>query len=104
MKYIGEMTRPTTCEPEVPWESLDMEDPELEKLARDYNRAKDTANRLRPDLYARIYDYKQRWGAERGTERGWQTALVKMTDFTREQIRLIVAAEEKRRATEKDQS
>lgn len=71
-----------------------MEDPELEKIARDYNRAEATVNRLRPDLYARIFDFKQRWG----NERGWQQWLVERTGLTRERIRQIVAAEEKRRA------
>ena len=73
-----------------------MEDPELEKLARDYTRAETTANRLRPELYARLYEFKQRWKAERG----WQTELVRMTGLTRERIRQIIAAEEKRRAVD----
>lgn len=70
-----------------------MEDPELEKIAREYNRAEATVKRLRPDLYARIYDFKQRWG----DTRGWQSWLVARTGMTRERIRQIVEAEEKRR-------
>lgn len=71
-----------------------MEDAELEKLAKNYTRAENTANELRPKLYARIYDYKQ----AHGDRRGWQAELVKATGLTRERIRQIVAAEEKRRA------
>jgi ribosomal protein L13E len=70
-----------------------MEDPELEKLARDYTRAEAKANDLRPRLYARIYAYQQK----HGERRGWQTELVKATGLTRERIRQIIAAEEKRR-------
>jgi hypothetical protein len=77
-------------------ESPHVEDPELEKLARDYNRAEATVKRLRPELYARVYDFKQRWGAERG----WQAWLVARTGLTRERIRQIIEAEEKRRAGE----
>jgi hypothetical protein len=73
-----------------------VEDPELEKIARDYNRAETTVKRLRPELYARIYDFKQRWGETRG----WQAWLVERTDLTRERIRQIVDSEEKRRAQE----
>jgi hypothetical protein len=71
-----------------------MDDPELAKLAKDYNRAEAKANELRPRLYARIYDYK----VTHGERRGWQTELVRLTGLTRERIRQIVAIEEKRRA------
>jgi hypothetical protein len=70
-----------------------VEDPELERIAREYTRAESTANRLRPQLYARIYEFKQRWG----NERGWQAMVVKLTGLTRERVRQIVTAEEKRR-------
>jgi precorrin-2 methylase len=76
-----------------------MEDPELEKIARDYSRAEAAVKRLRPELYARIYDFKQRWEKERG----WQAWLVERTGMTRERIRQIVDAEEKRRAQEAGQ-
>ena len=75
------------------WESPPVEDPELERLASDYTSAESTADRLRPLLYARIYEFKQRWG----NERGWQTRVVALTGLTRERVRQIVAAEEKRR-------
>lgn len=76
-----------------------MEDPELEKIARDYNRAEATMKRLRPELYARIYDFRERWQRERG----WQAWLVERTGMTRERIRQILKAEEDRRAQEKDE-
>lgn len=89
-----EKTWPTSlAESAPPCESPSVEDPELEKLAREYTRAESTANKLRPQLYARIYDFRQRWGSERG----WQAMVVQMTGLTRERIRQIVAAEEKRR-------
>lgn len=69
-----------------------MEDAELEKLAKDYTRAEAKANELRPRLYAGIYAYKR----AHGDRRGWQTELVKATGLTRERIRQIIAAEEKR--------
>lgn len=70
-----------------------MEDAELEKLAKDYSRTEAKLNELRPRLYAGIYAY---WAAH-GRRRGWQTELVKATGLTRERIRQIIAAEEKRR-------
>jgi hypothetical protein len=70
-----------------------VEDPDLEQIAREYTEADATATRLRPQLYARIYDFKQRWG----TERGWQAWVVERTGLTRERIRQIVASEEDRR-------
>lgn len=70
-----------------------MDDEELWKLAHDYGRAEGTANKLRPRLYAGIYEYKE----QHGTERGWQTTLVEKTGLTRERIRQIIVAEEKRR-------
>ncbi len=73
-----------------------MEDADLEKLARDYNRAEAKANELRPRLYERIYLYSK----THGDRRGWQTELVKTTGLTRERIRQIIAAEEKRREKE----
>ena len=73
-----------------------MEDAELEKLARDYVRAEAKANELRPKLYAGIYNYK----LAHGNRRGWQTEWVKATGLTRERIRQIITAEEKRRSTE----
>lgn len=73
-----------------------MEDPDLEKIARDYNRAKAKMTELRPRLYERIYLYSKTYG----DRRGWQTDLVKTTGLTREQIRQIIAAEEKRREKE----
>lgn len=73
-----------------------MEDPELEKIARDYTRAEAKANELRPRLYSGIYEYRE----AHGHRRGWQTELVKATGLTRERIRQIIAAEERRR--EKD--
>jgi hypothetical protein len=94
MVYLEDMTRPSSFALAPPtWESPPVEDPELEKIARDYTRARATVVKLRPQLYAHIYDFKQRWG----TERGWQTWVVRMTGFTREQIRQIIAAEEDRR-------
>lgn len=71
-----------------------MEDPELEKLAKDYVKAEAKLNELRPRLYAGIYQYRE----IHGERRGWQTELVKATGLTRERIRQIIAAEEKRRA------
>lgn len=73
-----------------------MEDAELEKLARDYARAEAKADELRPRLYAGIYEYKE----AHGERRGWQTELVKKTGLTRERIRQIITAEEKRRASQ----
>jgi len=73
-----------------------MDDAELEKLARDYASYEAKADKLRPRLYAGIYEYKQ----AHGSRRGWQTELVKKTGLTRERIRQIIAAEEKRRRTE----
>jgi len=70
-----------------------MEDPDLAKLARDYIRTEAKLNTLRPQLYAKIYAY---WKAH-SERRGWQTELVKATGLTRERIRQIIAAEEKRR-------
>nr|WP_221374515.1 hypothetical protein [Actinoplanes polyasparticus] len=71
-----------------------MEDADLEKLARDYVRTEAKLIRLRPQLYAGIYAYKQ----AHGSRRGWQTELVNATGLTRERIRQIIDAEEKRRA------
>jgi hypothetical protein len=71
-----------------------MEDAALEQLAKDYVRAEAKANELRPRLYAGIYEYK----LAHGERRGWQTELVKATGLTRERIRQIIAAEEKRRS------
>ena len=76
-----------------------MEDPELESIARDYNEAEATMKRLRPELYARIYDFKQRWGETRG----WQAWIVARTGLTRERIRQILESEEKRRNEEQGQ-
>lgn len=70
-----------------------MEDPELEKLAKDYVRTEAKLNDLRPRLYAGIYAYSK----AHGSRRGWQTELVQATGLTRERIRQIIAAEEKRR-------
>lgn len=69
-----------------------MEDADLEKLAKEYNRAEAKANELRPRLYERIYAYSK----THGDRRGWQTELVKATGLTRERIRQIIAAEERR--------
>lgn len=89
------MTWPTSlADGAPPCESPTVEDPELEKLARKYMRLKSETDQVRPELYARIYDFKQRWG----TDRGWQAWLVARTGMTREAIRQIVAGEEKRRA------
>lgn len=94
-----EATRPTSLASDLAaCESPPVEDPELEKIARDYNRAEATAKRLRPELYARIYEFKQRWSETRG----WQAWLVERTGMTRERIRQIVDAEEKRRAKKAD--
>lgn len=71
-----------------------MEDADLAKLAKDYVRTEAKLNALRPRLYAGIYAYWQ----THGSRRGWQTELVKATELTRERIRQIIAAEEKRRA------
>ena len=71
-----------------------MDDAELEKLAKDYSRAEAKADELRPRLYAGIYEYK----AIHGDRRGWQQELVHKTGLTRERIRQIIAAEERRRA------
>jgi hypothetical protein len=73
-----------------------MDDAELEKIAKDYARAESRADELRPRLYAGIYEYKE----IHGDRRGWQSELVKKTGLTRERIRQIVVAEEKRRASE----
>jgi hypothetical protein len=73
-----------------------MDDAELEKIAKDYARAEARADELRPRLYAGIYEYKE----IHGERRGWQSELVKKTGLTRERIRQIVVAEEKRRASE----
>jgi hypothetical protein len=73
-----------------------MDEAELEKLAKDYARAEARADELRPRLYAGIYEYKE----IHGERRGWQSELVKKTGLTRERIRQIVVAEEKRRASE----
>lgn len=69
-----------------------MDDAELEKLANAYKRAEAKADELRPQVFAAIYAYKQ----AHGDRRGWQTDLVNMTGLTRERIRQIVVAEEKR--------
>lgn len=96
-----EATRPTSLAPPGPaCDSPPVEDLELEKIARDYSRAEATVKKLRPELYARIYDFKQRWSSERG----WQAWLVDRTGMTRERIRQIVDAEEKRRAREAGKS
>lgn len=73
-----------------------MDDAELEKLARDYARHEAKADELRPRLYAGLYEYKQ----ANKDRRGWQTELVQKTGLTRERIRQIIAAEEKRRRNE----
>lgn len=70
-----------------------MEDPDLEKLAKDYVRTEAKLNTLRPQLYARIYAY---WESH-GDRRGWQTELVNTTKLTRERIRQIIDIEKKRR-------
>ena len=71
-----------------------MEDADLEKLARDYVRTEAKLNKLRPKLYAGIYAYSRTHSGRRG----WQTELVNATGLTRERIRQIIAAEEKRSA------
>jgi hypothetical protein len=71
-----------------------MEDPDLAKLAKDYVRTEAKLNALRPRLYAGIYEYRE----THGQRRGWQTELVNATGLTRERIRQIISAEEKRRA------
>lgn len=71
-----------------------MDDAELERLAKDYARAAAKVDELRPRLYAGIYEYKEIHGGRRG----WQSELVKKTGLTRERIRQIVDAEERRRA------
>ena len=70
-----------------------MEDADLAKLARDYVRTEAKLLNLRPRLYAGIYAYYK----AHGDRRGWQTELVKATGLTRERIRQIIAAEERRR-------
>jgi ribosomal protein L13E len=70
-----------------------MEDADLAKLAKDYVRTEAKLNTLRPQLYAGIYAYSKK----HGDRRGWQTELVKATGLTRERIRQIIAAEDKRR-------
>lgn len=67
---------------------------ELREVADSYTETEATQNRLRPRLYELIWDYK----AAYGDRRGWQTELVQITGLTRERIRQIIAAEEKRRA------
>lgn len=69
-----------------------MEDADLAKLARDYVRTEAKLLSLRPRLYAGIYAYYK----AHGDRRGWQTELVQSTKLTRERIRQIIAAEEKR--------
>lgn len=88
------MTTPTSLAlaPEV-CESPPVEDPELERIAREYTAAEALADDLRPKLYARIYDFRQQWG----TQRGWQGWIVERTGLTRERVRQIITAEEKRR-------
>lgn len=73
-----------------------MDDEDLWKIAHDYARAEASADRLRPRLYAGIYEYRE----AHGKERGWQATLVEKTGLTRERIRQIIAAETKRRAAE----
>ncbi len=73
-----------------------MEDPDLEKLAKDYVRTEAKLKALRPQLYARIYAY---WETH-GGRRGWQTELADTTKLTRERIRQIIDAEKKRREGE----
>jgi hypothetical protein len=67
---------------------------ELQKVATDYARHEAKAAELRPRLNALIWEYRNAYG----DRRGWQTELVQMTGLTRERIRQILAAEEKRRA------
>lgn len=76
-----------------PWQAAEVDDEELEKIARDYGRAEATANKLRPQLYAGIYEYKEIHGGRRG----WQAELVAKTGLTRERIRQIIDAEGRRR-------
>src|SRR5688572_33489328 len=96
VRYLGDMSWPTMLAPRpAPWESPPMEDAELEKIARDYVRAEAKAAELRPRLYAGIFEYRE----IHGDRRGWQAELVQKTGLSRERIRQIVAAEEKRRET-----
>lgn len=91
------MTWPTSLAVRPPpREDLPVEDAELEQLVKDYTQAEAKANDLRPKVYAGLYAYKQ----AHGHRRGWQTELVKATGLTRERIRQIIAAEEKRRTQE----
>lgn len=91
------MTTPTClAEPLQVCESPPVEDPELERIAREYSEFEAGADRLRPQLYARIYDFRLRWG----NDRGWQAYVRDLTGLTRERIRQIVAIEEKRRGGE----
>jgi hypothetical protein len=71
-----------------------VEDPELEKIGREYDTATKKAESLRPKLHELIWKFKQ----ANGETRGWQSQVVEWTGLTREAIRQIVAAEEKRRA------
>lgn len=73
-----------------------MSDEELAQLAREIRHHETEANERRPRLNRYIYEYKQR----HGDRRGWQTDLVALTGLTRERIRQIINAEEKRRADE----
>lgn len=88
------MTTPTClATPIEVCESPPVDDPELKRLASEYTLAEARANELRPQLYARIYDFRQLWGSKRG----WQAFVVEMTGLTRERIRQIIAIEEKNR-------
>jgi hypothetical protein len=68
-------------------------DKEFQQIMLDLNEADAAVRRLRPQLHARMYEYREAYG----DRRGWQTELVKMTGLTRERIRQIIEAEELRR-------
>ncbi len=68
--------------------------PELEKTCREYVRTKAKLAEIQRRMYAQIYDFSK----SDGDRRGWQTEVVAVSELTRERIRQIIAAEEKRRA------
>jgi predicted GIY-YIG superfamily endonuclease len=87
-------TRPVECGSLPDRSEMARAAAELEPVAKDYADAVAERDELRPRLYAGIYEYKQ----AHGDRRGWQTELVRLTGLTREHIRVVILAEERRRA------
>lgn len=74
-----------------------MEDPELEKVGREFAAAAKKVDELRPRVHELIRRFKQ----ANGDTRGWQTKVVEWTGLTREAIRQITD-EKKRRAADSE--